>query len=510
MAALAAPGWASLFTFFLPSLSWLSFYPVFPLFIWVAFIAPLRWTVKQTNKRSAFYGGFWLGLAYGGLYCLWFFDLHPLTWLGFSEWESRLVTLAGWALLALEHGVLFGLLWLTYKTLPTRGSRLCLFPLLWVGGFALLNSTPFALPWTLLEYTQVNLSIMRELSGWISGSGLTLLIVFHNVAWAECWPNQTQAGKPSKKTDTAIFLKAFIIPVLLGLFSVLWHQIIPPEKHPWPLPLAIAQANLPIEVIRSSNIPAERIEAAYIAPVESKALPVGTLLAYPEEGVVPGWVGQQFPQRNIFLARLLRLAHAKQIYISVGVSLLDELNNRHYNALALLPPSGQPQAIRFYRKRRLVPFGEYTPYNLGEHLSALLKIWTIDYQAPFEAGQESPLLQAGHARIGGLVCFELIDALPWYQGYAWQYKAQGANLLVNASNLGWFHENPLLEAQFLAIAQMRAAETRLPLVVASNTGVSALISPGGEIIRRSYPSKHGHSKQKQMQPQTQIIFYNGT
>jgi apolipoprotein N-acyltransferase len=83
-----------------------------------------------------------------------------------------------------------------------------------------------------------------------------------------------------------------------------------------------------------------------------------------------------------------------------------------------------------------------------------------------------------------------------------QYKQQGADLLINSSNLGWFHQNPLLEAQFLAIGQLRAAETHLPLVISSNTGISAIISNQGELLQQTHPNG-------QKQAKSQIIFYNG-
>ena len=54
--------------------------------------------------------------------------------------------------------------------------------------------------------------------------------------------------------------------------------------------------------------------------------------------------------------------------------------------------------------------------------------------------------------------------------------------MINSSNLGWFHGNRQLDMQFIAIAQLRAAETGLPIVVASNTGTSVLLSPKGYIL----------------------------
>jgi apolipoprotein N-acyltransferase len=90
------------------------------------------------------------------------------------------------------------------------------------------------------------------------------------------------------------------------------------------------------------------------------------------------------------------------------------------------------------------------------------------------------------ARLGGLICFELI-----YPELAARHRERGATLLVNSSNLGWFHGNRLLWRQFLAIGQIRAAENRMPLVISANTGVSALISSRGRILQQSASDERG-------------------
>jgi apolipoprotein N-acyltransferase len=64
-------------------------------------------------------------------------------------------------------------------------------------------------------------------------------------------------------------------------------------------------------------------------------------------------------------------------------------------------------------------------------------------------------------------------------------------LIVNASNLGWFHDNPQLARQFLAIQQQYAAEFRLPVVLATNSGLSAIVSSNGTILKQS-PSQAPH------------------
>jgi apolipoprotein N-acyltransferase len=455
--------------------------PGFNLWIlaWIALIPALLWVGRQASWKPTVLGSFLFGFFFQGVYCLWFFDLHPLTWLGFSEWGSRLTTLAGWLLIAVEGGLITAFVLTTYFC----GKRLWfLLPMLWIFGFSLLYTTPLALPWGLLEYTQASLPVMRRLAVWLGASGLTFILIFHNAVWAQYF-----AGK--QKPNFGILLT----PLLIWVFA-----FFPIKKvNSFPLPVAAVQANLPIEIIRSGRLTLRAIDAAYLEPLRRADLSKGTLVAYPEEGVVPGLVSNSEPLQNEAMRELHVMARQKQVYIAVGVTVQDALN-QFYNSIALISP--EQNRIQFYHKRKLVPFGEFTPYGFGRPLQQLLAQWQVDYHAPFSSGRNADTLQVGNIPVGGLVCFELIDANPLTGGFSGDYKRRGVKLLLNTSNLGWFHENPLMEAQFLAIGQLRAAENQLPLLIASNTGISAVISPEGSVLTRTNPFSRKH-------PQTQLIAY---
>lgn len=473
-------------------------YGLWPL-AWMALIPALRQCQTQPSTKARLGYGLSLGAAFAGLYYLWFFDLHPLAWLGFGEVESRLVTLAGWLLLIGETALVTGLLFLLYDKLKPGWIRALSFPLLWVLGFALLNLTPMALPWAQLEYTQAALWPTRAMAGILSSSGLAVALLLHNSLWAEWFAI-------NKPTDRKWLLFQAIGPLLFPVLLALLNQLPEPLYRPqaWPIPVAVIQGNLPIETIRSGALDRETIETSYIQPIQNQKWPNGTLLVYPEEGVVPGWTPDQTPYQNRLMFELMELAQLKHLYIAVGVSSKDA-KNRRYNSLAVITPDEDvsPEAsVQFYHKRRLVPFGEFTPYGLGDLLTQLLNSLNIDYTTPYDAGIDSPLLKAGKTKLGGLICFELIDSAPIFGGFSREYQQQGANLLINSSNLGWFHQNPLLEAQFLAIGQIRAAETHLPLVISSNTGISAIISNQGKILQQTHPNRQNQAK-------SQVIFYNG-
>ncbi len=65
-----------------------------------------------------------------------------------------------------------------------------------------------------------------------------------------------------------------------------------------------------------------------------------------------------------------------------------------------------------------------------------------------------------------------------------RFAASGAELLVNLSNDAWYGRSAAPE-QILAMVAMRAVENRVPVIRATNTGVSALIDASGRIRRRT-------------------------
>jgi apolipoprotein N-acyltransferase len=460
---------------------------------WVALIPALLWAYHCPNLKKKLMGGFLFGFCFQAFYCLWFFDLHPLTWLGFDEISSRVVTLAGWLLIGLEGGLLTSVFFSLYQAKTPCLVRIAGFPILWMTLFLLLNLTPLALPWGLLEYTQASVPSMRWLAGTIgSGLAITGLILLHNTFWAEA-PRWLQARNNAVKKPLWLLAGSFIFPALLS--GGLNFGVVNPSPSPrYPLPVAIIQANLPIELIRSGRLTERDIEPAYLSPIRKTHFLAGTLVLLPEEGVVPGLVPIEIPDSNRYFQTLRQLAAQKNIYIAVGISTLSHTQSL-YNSIALISPT-PTLPVAFYNKRRLVPFGEYTPYELGTRLTQLLNAFQVDYSAPYAAGFSDAPLLAGHHSIGGLLCFELIDSL-----YAQRYQKRGVSLLINLSNLGWFHQNPLIESQFLAIGQIRAAETGIPLAIASNTGISAILSGSGEILKRTQP------KSRSAGQDSQIIFY---
>ena len=144
----------------------------------------------------------------------------------------------------------------------------------------------------------------------------------------------------------------------------------------------------------------------------------------------------------------------------------------YYNSVVRL--TGSTRAS--YRKRHLVPFGEFIPPGF-KWVLAILKIPLSDF-ASGAAGQKP--LEAGGAVFGVAICYEdmfgeeVIDALP------------AAQVLLNVSNDAWFGESFAAD-QHLQASQMRALETGRWMVRSTNTGATAAIDEKGRVVSRLPP-----------------------
>ena len=147
-----------------------------------------------------------------------------------------------------------------------------------------------------------------------------------------------------------------------------------------------------------------------------------------------------------------------------------------YNRVCQFAPDGRE--VSHYDKVHLVPFGEFIPFResfppAGRLLARLMPVQPSVYPGPaFE------VLKVGGYNYGPAICFE--DTFS-YIGR--RYRRLGADILVNVTNDGWFGGSFELEAH-LASAVLRAVETRMAVVRAANTGISAVVSPAGVVTAR--------------------------
>ncbi len=130
-----------------------------------------------------------------------------------------------------------------------------------------------------------------------------------------------------------------------------------------------------------------------------------------------------------------------------------------------------------YHKHHLLPFGERVPF---QKLMPLLG--KLDFgQAEWHAGERPhpitvPVAPGRSLHFGGLICYEVI--FPSLSRHA---VHEGADVLVNITNDGWFGETTG-PVQHAAMARMRAAECGVPLIRCANNGISFVTDHRGALI----------------------------
>lgn len=176
-----------------------------------------------------------------------------------------------------------------------------------------------------------------------------------------------------------------------------------------------------------------------------------------------------------YAERLYSFAAAIQTHVAFGSLGIERnpgtapaLKNRLY----LLSPHGFTAG--FYDKRHLVPFGEYTPFAANiPFLRELLQ--GLDFSPGTVTEPLRIDLNGVFSSLGVLICYEAI-----FPSLAQERVKNGADVLVNVSNDGWFR-NSSAPRQHLAHVALRAVEQHRPVLRATNTGFTATLDAHGRI-----------------------------
>ncbi len=171
------------------------------------------------------------------------------------------------------------------------------------------------------------------------------------------------------------------------------------------------------------------------------------------------------------------------------LALLDERGERSGTALVL----GIPSAERIpddrwriynsalvvgagggrYAKRRLVPFGDYVPFE--DLLRGIIRFFDLPMSAFTPGDWRQRPLQVGAERAAMGICYEIA------YGDLVRRSAENADLLITVSNDTWFGNSigPLQHAQ---IARARALENGRWLLRATNNGVTAIVDHRARVV----------------------------
>lgn len=421
----------------------------------------------QKYKQNLWLGFCW-GLGYQGFTLFWITGIHPMTWMGVPWLASLAIAITCWLIITL-WGTGIPLLWilgmacfqeLQLLSRPTNWpSRLCRIlygASLWcVIEYLWSQSDLF---WHFLAFSQSphNLPILQlaKLSGFTTISFVILLV---NGCLAEAYLGET--GKIQKHEHSPLLLGLTLF-IFVGAHLSGWLLLqSTPVTTGQPAQIGIIQGNIPneIKLYQDGN---QLAIANYRNGYQTLAQQRLDLIITPETAL-PFRIEQIL--QATFWPQLIR---SKNIPLVLGAFGSEE--NNFTNSLFTLDHQGH--VLSRYNKQRLVPLGEYIPFEpiLGR---------VIDRLSPLDAhlvrGQNpvTTLTPIGPATVA--ICYESA-----YPEHFRHQTAAGGEFIIVASNDAHYSET--MPAQHHALDVMQAIANDRWLIRANNTGHSGVITPTGE------------------------------
>ena len=296
-------------------------------------------------------------------------------------------------------------------------------------------------------------------------TGLSFAIVFANII-AVTTPVRLFHEARTHRMRAHFDLTLTMIAIV-GLFAFGLHRAQNPAASK-SLRLAAVQANVPQTEKFDQQFVAGIIDKLQrLSSLALRANPPPDLLVWPESSM-PGPMFEGGPTYQF----LTDFSAAAKVDLLLGA--IEEEPNRAYNSAFLISDGGK--RVQVYRKLHLVPFGEYVPLRHSFPLfAAIAHEWV---PSDFDVGKEYTVFSlTSGVVVAPLICFE--DTLGELTR---QFVLEGANLLVDITNDGWFLQSSGSQ-QHLANAVFRCVETRRPMARAANTGVTCFVNEFGRVTQ---------------------------
>ena len=129
-----------------------------------------------------------------------------------------------------------------------------------------------------------------------------------------------------------------------------------------------------------------------------------------------------------------------------------------------------------YYKQKLVPFGEYIP--LGDLIRGLIPFFDLPMSNISPGEKEQAPLKVKDTLFAPFICYEIV-----YPEFVRRY-AKEADVLITISNDAWFGTSHGPHQHF-QMARVRAAENGKYLIRGTNTGITAIVGPYGNVLARA-------------------------
>lgn len=448
---------------------------------WLVFIpaALVFYACKEDRfkLRNVYLDSFWLIYSQHIIVYHWFISFYPLDFTGMSKPAAAgvvIIAIFGLSLIAAAFGGLFGLATVLVSRTSLAEKYPILLPIIASSAYTLnewfRTCFWFGVPWGRLPLGQLidGIPFSVQSASVFGQYFVTFLIVLVSFMIAQ----GIKFGRLKACTYTACAL--ILVNLIFGIAS---YYISTGKEACDTLSVAVIQGNVSSREKWDNEFSSLDI---HISLTKDAAEEGAELILWPETVL---------SDLNEYTESII-----SDICIEYGTNVLfgcfDYDDDRNpLNTLRLIDSSGT-LSDTVYLKRHLVPFGEYVPMRSFVEFvfPPLADIGMLSED--LKHGDDSAVFTIEHngkeLNLGGLICFDSI-----YEELSYSSASDGANILCVATNDSWFEDS---RAVYMHCAQsrLRAIETGLPVIRAANTGISAIITPNGEVTDSLGPLLRGY------------------
>ena len=446
--------------------------------VFVALI-PVFMVIRNTTWRCVWFHGFLFGLVYYFFFNYWLKGFHALAIVIAPVIKGGEMLLLFLALKAIDEAfpkkgyILKGAVWAAYAYLAEN----------WFAGY----------PYGNIVYALYPYPVLYQIADITGIWGIICLMVFPQAAAAD----YLYPWVMGKRGSFRLWLKSNLIPLIIwallsvasiiyGIFSLAYWEDRTPSST---MRVACVQHNHDswkggYNTYRSNfnNLKRYTTESLVTDPdlviwSETAFVPsVAWHTTYDAKGTV--WedihdLTIDFVEYAESIGVPLLTGNPKSVIVDPSLPPYDEDGNKNsveYNTVILFQ-DGEIKGE--YIKQHLVPFTEHFPYEKQlPWLYNLLKAMDYNWWIP---GTEPTVFDLNGVHFSTPICYE--DAFGVLNA---EYVASGAEVIINMTNDNW-SKKPSAEWQHAEIAAFRSVETRKAMVRGTNSGITCLIVPTGEI-----------------------------
>jgi apolipoprotein N-acyltransferase len=378
----------------------------------------------------------------------------------------------GLILLCLYLGLYFLLAGWVFRIMSKALPRLTflLFPAFWVVIEYQKSLGELSFPWNFLGYALTPVLQISQLASITGVFGLSFLIVAGNVLMWQWMQQSFSTGRIRNRRLRPIIVLGVIL-VVVSLWGFVRLQA--------PLPDAkLTRISLIQAHIDQNHWGNQSLDTSFAIDeilTREAGLQHPDLLVYPESALLC-----YLDKRTALKYRVISWRDSLKIPFLVGALdwQMPPKNSIYdyyvYNTAFFL--DNHSRELQPYYKIKLVPFSEILPFEGFLPILSRVNLGEADFK---KGTRESIFNVIPGVRAAPFICYEII-----YPDFVRRRVANGANVLVNITNDGWFGKSTA-PFQHATMARMRCIENGVSLARCANSGISMFVDPHGKLLSRT-------------------------